>query len=101
MLMTVLLGIAAGFGAPYAEPHVKKAVEGLMQDDAPMSPLELRMFSFAVCLVAAAFVSLILDEDYALPLAIGAALGVFGPRIIARLQNRRSPDYGDDPRDGE
>ncbi len=32
----------------------------------------------------------------ALTLAVGAALGVFGPRIIDRIQKRKAPDYGDD-----
>ena len=101
MLLTILLGIAAGFGAPYAEPHVKKAVDGLLQAEAPMTATELRMFAFAVCLFGAAVLALLIGEDSGIALAFGAALGVFGPRIIGRIQNRRAPDYGDDPRDGE
>ncbi len=96
MLATVILGIAAGAGAPYAEPHVKKALEGVLLSDAPMSAMELRMFSFAMCLVGAAILAWIFGNGSALALAIGAALGVFGPRIIDRVQKRRDPDYGDD-----
>lgn len=101
MLVTLILGMAAGFGAPYAEPHVKSAVESILLADAPMSAEELRLLSFATCLVGAALLAWILGDGSALALAIGAALGAFGPRIIARLQKRQAPDYGDKPGDGE
>lgn len=98
MLMTFLLGLGAGFAAPYAEPQVRKSIEGLLLAEAPLSAAELRMFSFAVCLVIAAILAWILGDGSALALALGAALGVFGPRLLDRLQRRRAPDYGDDPR---
>ena len=96
MLATVILGIAAGAGAPYAEPHVKGALEGMILSEAPMSAMELRMFTFAICLVAAAILAYVFGNGSAFALAVGAAIGVFGPRIIQRLQNRKAPDYGDD-----
>ena len=97
MLATVILGIAAGAGAPYAEPHVKKALEGALLSDAPISSVELRTLSFAVCLVGAAFLAWIFGNGSAFALSVGALLGVFGPRIIDRVQKRRAPDYGEDP----
>ncbi len=96
MLATVILGIAAGAGTPYAEPHVKKTLESVLLADAPMSALELRVFSFAVCLVGAAILASIFGNGSGFALSVGAALGVFGPRIIDRFQKRRAPDYGDD-----
>lgn len=96
MLSTVILGILAGLGAPYAEPHVKKGLEDLLLSDAPMSAMELRTFTFSLCLVAAAILAWIFGDGSALALAIGSALGVFGPRIIDRIQKRKTPDYGDD-----
>ena len=96
MLATLILGIAAGAGAPYAEPNIKKALESILLADAPMTEMELRMFSFALCLVGAAVLAWIFGNGSALALAIGAALGVFGPRIIERLKKRNAPDYGDD-----
>ena len=97
MLADLILGIAAGAGAPYAEPRIKSALEGVMLAEAPMTALELRMASFAACLVGAAVLALIFGEGEALPLALGALVGVFGPRIIDRLQgSRRNPDYGSD-----
>jgi hypothetical protein len=93
MLVTLILGIAAGAGAPYAEPYVKNAIQGILLSDAPLTELELRSFSLAACLVAAAILAWILGNGSALALAIGAALGVFGPRLIDKIQARRVPDY--------
>ncbi|NNF25197.1 MAG: hypothetical protein HKN63_10405 [Rhodobacteraceae bacterium] len=96
MLATFILGILAGAGAPYAEPHVKKAIEGMLLSEAPLTATELRMFSFAACLVAAAVLAWIFGNGSAFALALGAALGVFGPRLIDRVQKRKIPDYSDD-----
>ncbi|MEL6800349.1 MAG: hypothetical protein AAFO80_10760 [Pseudomonadota bacterium] len=96
MLATLILGIAAGAGAPYAEEHVKKALESVLLAEAPMSAMELRMFTFAICLVAAALLAAVFGSGSGIVLAIGAALGVFGPRIIARVPKRDAPDYGED-----
>ncbi len=96
MLATVILGILAGAGTPYAEPHVKKMLESVLLSDAPMSELELRTFTFALCLVGAAILAFLFGSGSGFALAVGAALGVFGPRIIDRIQKRQAPDYGDD-----
>lgn len=96
MLATFILGILAGAGAPYAEPYVRDAIEKLLLSEAPLSPTELRMFAFAVCLVAAAVLAWIFGNGSGFALALGAALGVFGPRLIDRVQKRKAPDYGDD-----
>ena len=79
MLITLILGIAAGFGAPYAEPHVKKLLEDVMLSEAPMTPVELRTLSFALCLVVASLLAWILGNGAGFALAVGAALGVFAP----------------------
>ena len=97
MLMTVILGIAAGAGTPYAEEFVKNALESVLLADAPLSPMELRLFTFASLLVGASILAWLFGNGSGFALAVGAALGVFGPRIIARVQDRRAPDYsGDD-----
>jgi hypothetical protein len=97
MLADFILGIAAGAGAPYAEPRIRQALQGLLLSEAPMSAMELRMVSFALCLVAAALLAHIFGEGEALALALGSVAGVFGPRIRDRSQNRKTPDYGPDP----
>lgn len=97
MLADLILGIAAGAGAPYAEPKIKSALESVLLSDAPLSALELRMVSLAICLVGAAILGFAFGESEAFPLTVGALVGVFGPRIIDRIQNRKEPDYGPDP----
>ena len=93
MLGTLILGILAGLGAPYAEPHVKRALENLLLADPPVSPAELRLFSFALCLAAAAALAWLFGDDGALVLAVGAAVGVFAPRAVERYQaGRRGGD---------
>jgi hypothetical protein len=97
MLADFILGIAAGAGAPYAEPRIRQALHGLLLSEAPMSAMELRMVSFAICLVGAALLAHIFGEGEALALALGSVAGIFGPRILDRIQNRKTPDYGPDP----
>ncbi len=98
MFATLLFGIIAGAGASYAEPHVKKMVDGAGLGGAPITAVELRTLSFALCLLLAAFVALIFGGHSAFGLALGAVIGVFGPRSLDRIQKRREPDYGPDPR---
>lgn len=93
MLATLLLGIAAGAGAPYAEPHVKSALDGMLQSETPIDAMELRLFTFAILLVGAALLSMIFGSAHAMPLAIGAAIGVFGPRILEKYRASKRPDY--------
>jgi hypothetical protein len=97
MLADLILGIAAGAGAPYAEPKIKDALESVLLSDAPLTGVELRMVSFAICLVGAAIIGFAVGESEAFPLALGGLIGVFGPRIIDKFQNRKTPDYGPDP----
>jgi NhaP-type Na+/H+ or K+/H+ antiporter len=97
MLADFILGIAAGAGAPYAEPRIRQALEGMLLSEAPMTAMELRMVSFAICLVGAALLAHIFGEGEALALALGSVVGVFGPRILDRIQKRKTPDYGPDP----
>lgn len=93
MLGTLILGIAAGALTPYAEPKVKTALENILLDDVPAEPIEMRLFAFAVCLVAAAILSMIFSEPHAAPLAIGAAIGIFGPRVLDKWNASKNPDY--------
>jgi hypothetical protein len=97
MLADFILGIAAGAGASHAEPRIRKALEGVMLAEVPMTAMEMRMVSFALCLVGAALLAHIFGEGEALALALGSVAGVFGPRILARIQTRKTPDYGPDP----
>lgn len=97
MLADLILGIAAGAGAPYAEPRIRKALEGVLLADAPLTAMELRLAAFALCLTGAAALAHVFGEGEALALALGGLIGVFAPRILDRLQTRKTPDYGPDP----
>ncbi len=93
MLATLILGIAAGAATPYAEPRMKEAIESMLLDDAPLTEMELRLFTFAMLVVVAAVLSMIFGNPHAVPLALGAAVGIFGPRLIDAWNARKRPDY--------
>ena len=93
MLGTFILGILAGAGAPYAEPKIKEFLDGVLLSDTPFQPGEMKLFSLAACLVGAAILSMIFGEPHAVPLALGAAAGVFGPRLIDKYKASKAPDY--------
>ena len=93
MFATFILGILAGAGSPYAEPRIKEFLDGVMLSETPITPGEMKLFALAVCLVAAAILSMIFGEAHAVPLALGAAAGVFGPRLIEKYRASRAPDY--------
>ncbi|NRB00596.1 MAG: hypothetical protein HRU32_12370 [Rhodobacteraceae bacterium] len=93
MLLTVILGIIAGVASPNFEQQVKGALEGVLLADSPLSPKELTLLTFSICLVAASILAWIFGNGSALALAIGAALGVFGPRLIDRIKSGNKPDY--------
>jgi len=95
MLVTFILGALAGILAEYAEPHVKKALEGVALAEVPLSAVEQRLLTFALCLAAAALLALLLGNGNALALALGAVAGVFGPRLLAKSRGNRGPDYDD------
>ncbi|MEM9709834.1 MAG: hypothetical protein AAF871_13715 [Pseudomonadota bacterium] len=93
MLATFLLGLAAGWFAEKAEPRVKAGIESVLLTDAPITPIELRVVSFALCLLAAALASMVFGDPHAFVLAAGGALGVLGPRLTAKYRQSRNPDY--------
>lgn len=93
MLATFILGILAGVGSPYAEPRIKEFLDGVLLSETPISAGELKLFSLAVCLVAASILSMLFGQAHAVPLAMGAAAGVFGPRLIEKYRASRAPDY--------
>lgn len=93
MLATLILGILAGIAAPRVEPQVKGALDSVLLSEVPLSETELRLFSFALCLLAAALLAMIFGKPHALALALGGALGVFGPRLMAKYKASKAPDY--------
>jgi len=88
VLATVILGVLAGALAERAEPHVRRTARNIMMAEAPATAVEWRLLSFAVCLVCAALLALFLGDGGALALSVGAVIGVFAPRVVARLRTR-------------
>lgn len=93
MFGTFILGALAGWAAPYAEPRIKAALDGVLLEDTPIAPKEMALLSFAICLLAAAILSMMISEPHAAPLALGAVAGVFGPKLIDKWRASRTPDY--------
>lgn len=93
MFGTFILGAIAGWAAPYAEPRIKAALDGVLLDETPIAPKELALLSFAVCLLLAAVLSMLVAVPHAAPLALGAVAGVFGPKLIDKWRSSKAPDY--------
>lgn len=89
MLVTIILGAGAGVLAPHAEGFIKRMLTDALMAETPISDAEMRMLSFALCLLGAALLAWFMGNGGAVALAIGAMLGAFGPRIVARLQGGR------------
>jgi uncharacterized membrane protein YeaQ/YmgE (transglycosylase-associated protein family) len=93
MIVTFILGALAGWFAKLAEPRVK---EGLTRVDAGSAPgaVEVPLLALAgSILVAAVVAGLLMDEPSPVALALGACVGVLGPRIRRRWDARKIPDY--------
>ncbi len=97
MLFTLILGIAAGAAAPFLEEQVKRGLENIVLADAPLTAPELRGATLALLLFGAAVFAWLFGGGSAIALTLGGVIGVASPRIISRIQNRRAPDYGEDP----
>ena len=94
MIVTLLLGLVAGWGAVYLEDHLRGPLARVLSiDPGAFQPVELRSIAFAVCLLAAALLAWIFATPHAVALTLGAAIGVLLPRIRDRLKAGRVPDY--------
>lgn len=94
MALTFLLGAAAGWGAEYAEDHVRRILAAALAiEEGEVSPLEMRSITLVVVLLGAALLSWILGGGGAVALMFGATLGVLVPRLRALLRAARTPDY--------
>lgn len=93
MLGTFILGLAAGWAAPHAEPHVVGALKNVLKLDADPDPVEARSFALAACFAAAAIASVLLAKDAAVTLAIGTLVGVAVPRLMQMRKSAKTPDY--------
>ena len=79
MIITFILGFIAAAAAATAEPYVEQLTEGMK-----LSAKELRLSSFAICLVIAAVVSAAISHGGAVSLTLGAVAGIFVPRFLGK-----------------
>ncbi|MGI9388943.1 MAG: hypothetical protein ACR2O1_02700 [Boseongicola sp.] len=93
MLGTFILGVAAGWSTPYFEPRVKVFLDKLLQGGPEVGPVELRMVTFAACLLGATILSIIFAEPHAAPLVFGAVVAVIAPRLREVWKVYKAPDY--------
>ena len=91
MILTFILGILAGWGAPMAEPHLRGPLQQALSSE--LSPLELRAASIVICVFAASVLALLVASASAVPLTLGAVVGVLAGRMLERFRAMRAPDY--------
>ena len=94
MLVSFVLGLGAGWGAPHGEDHVRRLLaKGLNLDESAFQPVELRAVTLVVALFIAALVAWVISYPSAVALTFGAVVGVLAPRLSARIKAARAPDY--------
>ena len=91
MFLTFILGVLAGWGAPMAEEALRRPLQQALSGE--LSPIELRGMTLVLCLFAASILALMLGSAAALPLVLGALVGVLGPRLYSRFRAMQAPDY--------
>lgn len=94
MLYTLLLGVIAGWGASFAEDRLRvQLARALSIEPDTLQPVEMRTFSLVICMLASALVAWAIADAHAVPLTLGAAIGVLFPRLRDRIRAAHTPDY--------
>ena len=87
MIFTFLMGVAAGALIRVAEPHVRGFMENVAMKKLDIEPTEYDIVTLLVLMLAGVFLSAIfVGHVGAFPLILGAAIGVFGKRILAAIR---------------
>jgi hypothetical protein len=89
-MLAFVLALIAGLATPFAEPHIKTALEKLMLDDLKVEPSEFRTLAYAVMMLGAALVAALGDSGSGIGIALGGLVGLFGKRIFDAVMNRGS-----------
>lgn len=93
MLATFILGIAAGWLSPKAEDRVRQTLNDVLPDGVTVNPADMPRLTLVLCLLVAAVLAVILGTGYAIPLTLGALIGVAGPRAFETWRTAQAPDY--------
>jgi hypothetical protein len=92
MIWTFILGVVAGWSAPFAEERLKPYLDRYLPGG-PVTPVDLRAIALAATILIAAVVAVLTGSSHALALALGVALGVVGPRLWEKFRATQAPDY--------
>ena len=94
MLISFILGLGAGWGAPHGEDHVRRLMaQAFKVEESSFLPVELRSVTLAIAVFLAAVVAWLIAYPSAVALTLGALVGILAPRLKARLKAARAPDY--------
>ncbi|MEM8802029.1 MAG: hypothetical protein AAGF55_05810 [Pseudomonadota bacterium] len=91
MIQTFILGILAGWGAPMVEPQLRRPLQQAFSSE--LSPVELRAASLVICIFGTSLIALFIASASAVPLTLGAVVGVLAGRLMERFRAMRAPDY--------
>lgn len=80
-MFSFLIGVLAGAGTPFAAPHIRTALDNIVQGDITMSDADFKTFSYAVSLMLGGAVVLFAGGGSGFALVLGGFLGLFGRRI--------------------
>jgi Na+/H+-dicarboxylate symporter len=83
MFFAFLFGAAAGVATPYAEPHLRKAMENVALKKLDLAEREMDLLTLVLLLLVAAALS---GAGNSLALMLGALVGLLGKRIIKLIQ---------------
>ena len=94
MLISFILGLGAGWGAPHGEAHVRRLMGQAFGIDASrIPPVELATVTLAAAVFLAAVIAWLIAHPSTVALSLGVLVGVLAPRLKARLKAARAPDY--------
>ena len=93
-MLTMILGAIAGWGAGFAEDHVRRLMaQALSVDEGVFKPIEIRSIALVACLFIAALLAWLIGNPHAVALTLGAVVGVLAPRLQELIRAARTPDY--------
>lgn len=82
-----LVAIAAGFLTPQLDAPVARPLVRKMEKHFTVELAETRLISFIVAMLLAGVISALLDSGSAFWVILGGALGYFGIRLVAAVQD--------------
>ncbi|MDF0595231.1 hypothetical protein [Psychromarinibacter halotolerans] len=84
MIITFILGMLALAFVDKAEPHVKRGLENVFMAEIRLSRGQLRLATVLATLLGAAIVAELLADGEAIPLLLGACVGLVLPKLTGR-----------------